>query len=191
MNFLILFARRFATPRAFVALLVALALAMVSIHILPTPWSLVRLRAITGGVSILDMEAHYTPAQAYARLLALREAGRSFYLWRVLTGLDVVLPFLMALTLSAGIQLLVGVRSGGGRWVLLPWYAAAADYLENLLIGFLLVQFPVEHPGVALVAGWVTTLKLLLYAMSTMTLAGLAARRIWRTRARANATFVG
>ena len=183
MNFLILFARRFATPRAFVVLLVALALAMVSIHVLPTPWSLVRLRAITGGVSILDMEAHYTAAQAHARLLALGEAGRSFYLWRVLGGLDVVLPFLMALTLSTGIQLLVGGRGVSERWVLLPWYGAAADYLENLVIGFLLITFPTEHPSVALVAGWITTLKLLLYAMSTFALIGFGARRIWQLRA--------
>jgi hypothetical protein len=183
MRSLLSFVRRFATPRAFAVLLVALALAMVSIHLVPTPWSLVRLRATTGGVSILDMEAHYTPSEAYARLTALGEAGRRFYLWRVLAGLDVVLPFLMALTLSAGIQLLVGGRGGSERWVLLPWYGAAADYLENLVIGSLLITFPTEHPFVAFVAGWITTLKLLLYASSTFALIGFGARRVWQSLA--------
>jgi hypothetical protein len=94
--------RRLAHPRILVALVAAVVLAMLTIHVFATPWSLVRLRALTGGLSILDMEPHYSGAAAYQRLADLGAVGRAFYLRRILLGLDIVLPPLMALMLSVG-----------------------------------------------------------------------------------------
>lgn len=159
--------RRLARPRILAALVGAVVLAMLTIHVFATPWSLVRLRALTGGVSILDMEPHYSGAAAYQRLLDLGDAGRAFYLRRVLFGLDIVLPPLMALMLSVAIRVALGpqIRAGDSRerLTLIPWIAVALDYTENILIGLMLVSFPTQHSYIGTLAGWVTTAKQLAY----------------------------
>jgi hypothetical protein len=174
--------RVLARWRRLALLVCLLALAMVSIHVAPTPWSLVRLRAVTNGVSILDMEAHYSGADAYRRLVALGETGRRFYLWRILGGLDVVLPVLMALTLSVAIRTALGAGVAGGdrreRWVWIPWMGAAFDYLENVLIAFLLLSFPTSHDNVGAVAGWVTSAKLVAYVVSMIVAVVLGCRAV-------------
>ena len=183
MNGIQLVVRRLARPPILVGLVVTLMLAMVSIHVVDTPWSLVRLRHLTGGLTILDQELHYSSAQAYQRLVSLGEAGRHYYFWRILAGLDVVMPLLMALTVSVAIRVLLSARreptDAHERWVLLPWAGAALDYAENVAIGVLLLAFPSRHPVVAAIAGWITTAKLSAYIASVFVVVALTLRR-WR-----------
>lgn len=158
---------RYATSRSLVALIVLLTFAMVSVHILDTPWSLVRLKHMTGGVSILDAQLHYSADGARNLLTALGAHGRTFYLWRVLAALDVLLPALFATVLTVamavGFRGLVGERSAWRFAQWLPLGAMLLDYAENGLIATLLLDFPVEHRIVAAAAGWMTTAKQLGY----------------------------
>lgn len=179
------FIERHASARRLVVLVALLAMAMLSVHVIDTPWSLVRLRSMTGGLGILDMELHYSGRHAYDLLTALGPGGRSFYLWRMLAALDVVLPVLFAAVLSVGMAVgfrgLIGEQSRIRRLQVLPLIALAADYSENVLIAFLLLRFPVEHSRIAALAGWVTTTKQLAYAASIIVCIAAGAAR-WRTR---------
>src|SRR4051812_42339413 len=91
---------RHATTRRLVALLVILAAVMVTVQAIDVPWSLVHLKLMTGGVSILDMQPHYSAHGAYDLLTALGPAGRDFYLWRMIAATDLLLPALFACVLS-------------------------------------------------------------------------------------------
>lgn len=174
--------RRLARPRILAALVGAVVLAMLTIHVFATPWSLVRLRALTGGVSILDMEPHYSGSAAYQRLVDLGALGRAFYLHRIFLGLDIVLPPLMALMLSVGIRVALGPRVRAGdpseRLTLIPWVAVALDYTENILIGLMLVSFPARHPYIGALAGWVTTAKQIAYISALPVILGA----VWSRR---------
>ena len=182
MNRILILVRRLARPPILLGLVITLVLAMLSIHVVDTPWSLVRFRHVTGGLSILDQEMHYSGAQAYHRLAALGETGRHFYLWRLLAGLDVVIPLLIALTLSVAILLLLSGRGVSSdtqdRWALLPWLGAALDYGENVAIGVLLLAFPSPHQVLAGIAGWITTAKLTAYAASVLVVVALGVQRL-------------
>lgn len=179
---LISLTRRLARPRILGALVLLVVLAMLTIHVFPTPWSLVRLRALTSGVNILDMEPHYSGDAAYQRLVDLGAIGRDFYLRRILLGLDVVLPPLMGLLLAVGTRVALGPRVAAGdrreQLTLIPWVAVGLDYTENILIGFMLVTFPARHPYIGALAGWVTTAKQLGY-LSGLVAIGVAA---WNRR---------
>jgi hypothetical protein len=177
---------RYATARLLVVLLLIFAVVMVSVQALDVPWSLVHLERMTGGVSILDMQFHYSAQGARDLLTALGPDGRSFYLRRILAELDVMLPALFAVVLSVATAVsfrgLVDERSG---WRLAQWLPIAAmllDYAENVLIAKLIFDFPVEHPAVAAAAGWTTTAKQLAYVTSVAVCLGAAAVRFGRRR---------
>ncbi|MEP6619759.1 MAG: hypothetical protein ABJE47_10595 [bacterium] len=174
---------RHATGRLLTALVVILIMAMVSVHVLDTPWSLVRLKHMTGGVSILDAQFHYSAQAATDVLTALGPRGRAFYLWRVLAALDVVLPLLFASVLTVAMAIsfrgFVDEESPWRLAQLLPVAALLLDYTENGLIAKLLLDFPVEHAALAAAAGWTTTVKHLAYATSVVIcLSAVAARRV-------------
>ena len=172
---------RHATGRLLALLIFILLVAMVSVHVLDTPWSLVHLKRMTGGVSILDAQFHYSARGAHELLTALGPDGRAFYLWRILASLDVLLPALFATVLSVamavGFRGLVDERS---PWRLVQWLPLTAmllDYVENALIAKLLVDFPVEHHALAAAAGWTTTAKQLAYVTCVVVCLTAAAAR--------------
>ena len=164
---------RISTPRAMVVSIVLVVLALISVHLLDAPWSLIRLREISGKGEILDMRLHYSPPEAYALLDGLGPSGREFYLWRLLGFADVLLPLIFWFFGSIAITLGFPSRPA------LRWFPAAAlgfDYLENAAIAGLLVTFPRRHPALAAIAGWLTTTKFVFYGLS-LALVLLAATR--------------
>jgi hypothetical protein len=175
---------RYATGRLLIVLLLIFAVVMVSVQALDVPWSLVHLERMTGGVSILDMQFHYTAQGARDLLTALGPEGRAFYLRRILAELDVVLPALFAVVLSVAMAVsfrgLVGERSAWRLAQWLPLAAALLDYSENVLIAKLILDFPVEHSALAAAAGWTTTAKHLAYVASVAVCLTAAAVRFSR-----------
>ena len=173
---------RCATGRLLVVLALILAVVMMSVQAFDAPWSLVRLKHMTGGVSILDMQFHYSAQGAQDLLTALGPDGRSFYLWRILAALDVVLPALFAAVLTVAMAVSFrGSVDERSPWRLVQWLpliAALLDYVENVLIATLLVDFPTAHPAVAAAAGWTTTAKQLAYVTSVVVCLTAAAVRV-------------
>ena len=164
---------RCATGRLLGVLALILAVVMMSVQAFDAPWSLVRLKHMTGGVSILDMQFHYSAQGAQDLLTALGPDGRSFYLWRILAALDVVLPALFAAVLTVAMAVSFrGSVDERSPWRLVQWLpliAALLDYVENVLIATLLVDFPTAHPVIARPRpGWTTTAKQLAYVTSVV-----------------------
>lgn len=175
---------RRATGRLLLVLVLILVVVMVSVQALDVPWSLVHLKRMTGGVSVLDMQFHYTAQGARDLLTALGPDGRSFYLWRMLAALDVVLPALFATVLSVGMAVAFrGPVDERSPWRLAQWLPLTAmllDYIENGLIAKLLLDFPAEHPALAAAAGWTTTAKQVAYLTSVGICLTAAAVRVSR-----------
>jgi hypothetical protein len=143
------------------------------VHQVDMPWSLVHLKQMTGGVSILDERVHYSAQEAQDQLAALGSKGRDFYLRRILAELDLVLPVIFALVLTVAMATAFrGLVAEGSRWRFLQWLPVAAmvlDFTENALIAALLLDYPTTHPALAALAGWTTTAKLLAYLASVVT----------------------
>ena len=175
---------RRATGRMLVALVLILAVVMVSVQALDVPWSLVRLKHMTGGVSILDMQFHYSARGARDVLTALGPEGRDFYLWRILAALDVLLPALFATVLTAAMAVSFrGVVEQRSAWRFAQWLPLAAmllDYIENAFIAKLLLDFPREHATLAAVAGWTTTAKQFAYLACVLVCVAAGVARISR-----------
>lgn len=166
------FMERLTSRSRLIALFAFVVVALVSVHVVNTPWSLVRLRSISGGPVILDMEFHYNAQHAQELLTAIGPAGRSFYLWRMLGALDIVLPAIFAafllVAMSMAFRGVVAKESPLRALQWLPLAALALDYTENVLIASLLLTFPVHHPLVAAIAGWTTSAKTIAYATNVV-----------------------
>ena len=139
------------------------------------PLSVPYMRALAGGLPILDMRPGYTPSSAYQLLDALGGVGRSAYL-ALLWSVDLVLPALFGSFLSAAIR-----RGAFRAGRMIPLAGAACDYVENVLITVLLFAYPVRVPALVWVASAFTIVKQVGYASGVVlaiggAIAGLARR---------------
>ncbi len=147
-------------------MLAALALVffplILSVNLLDMPISLPRMKALTGGHTILDMVPFYTAEKAYQMLTAYGPAGRQHYL-RILFTVDIVLPILAASFLAVAITLVFPAGHPLRKLNVAPLLALAADYVENAAALALLLNYPNRLDGVASVAGAFTLAKHGLY----------------------------
>ena len=144
------------------------------------PFGLAALEKITGGAGILDMEFTYTPVQAYAMLAALGDAGRAFYLTRIVP-LDLVFPLAYTLFYAVAISWLLSrwlpAESPWMRLNLVPLVAGAADYCENIGVVAMLLAYPAELYGVAAFTAVISPIKYTFIAVSVLNI--LAAVAGW------------
>ncbi len=149
---------RVATVRLALALGVALFSLMAAVNLLDLPASVPRIRALSGGRTILDLMPMVSPDRAFATITAYGEEGRRQY-FLLLGTVDVVLPLLAAGFL--GVALTLAFRSRGALvWVnVIGVVALGLDYLENAGILAMLVAFPRRLDIVARLTGVTTLLK--------------------------------
>lgn len=152
------------------------------------PFGLSALAQITGGATILDMAFTYTPVQAYAMLAALGDAGRAFYLTRIVP-LDLVFPAAYTLFYAVAITWLLSCwLPEGSPWMRLnvvPLVAGIADYCENIGVIALLLSYPAELYGVAAFTGVMSPIKYTFIAGSVLIILGaLAGWAVSRLRGR-------
>lgn len=142
------------------------------------PFGLSALTELTGGAGILDMEFTYTPVQAYAMLAALGDAGRAFYLTRIVP-LDLVFPLAYTLFYAVTISwLLSRWLPAGSPWIrlnLVPLVAGAADYCENIGVIAMLLAYPAELYGVAAFTAVISPIKYTFIAVSVLLILAAAA----------------
>jgi len=116
------------------------------------PFGIARLKEMTGGVGILDMEILYTPEQAYSLLFAMGEAGRAFDLTHIVP-LDFLVPLFYSLAFSLLITWLLHrwlpEASTWHRLNVIPLVGGFCDYLENLGVIAMLLAWPAQIPDIA------------------------------------------
>lgn len=126
------------------------------------PFGLGKLKEITGGAGIPDMEFFYTPASLSSILDALGPAGREFYLTRIIP-LDMVFPLFYSLFFLIVLFRLMGalgiLNTGVVYLLTLPVLAGSADYAENFCFLSLLLKYPEPMNGLAVMASLFTLVK--------------------------------
>lgn len=122
-----------------------------------------------GEAPILDIRFGYSPDEAYHTLATFGEQGRHAYLL-MLAITDSIYPFVYALflILAASYVLKRALKedSISRLFNLVAIDVAIFDYVENLSIIYLLMQFPAHAPGVARLASIAGVIKWLALAIS-------------------------
>lgn len=146
--------KRFILP---VLMLFILTLAVLE----ASPIGEMRLKALSGGQGMLDMQFGYTPAHAYTMLGTIGETGRRLY--EQLLGLDylftVVYAALQTLLITALLRK-AGVPERFTMLNLIPFARCLLDMVENTLLLYVLARFPAQHASLVAVCGGVTVVKL-------------------------------
>ncbi len=140
-------------------------------NLLYFPLSVPYMKVLAGGTPLLDMRLGYTPGAAYHLLDVLGPTGRRSYL-KLLWGIDLILPSLFGLFLSAAIR-----RGGFRPWKAVPLLGSACDYAENGAITILLMNYPMREHVVAQFASILTLAKFVFYTSGVfLAIAGVFAR---------------
>jgi len=133
------------------------------------------LLRITGGANILDFEFGYTYEQAYDMLFALGVEGRAFYQTRILP-LDFPFPFAYMLFFTCFIALLMKHTTPSklfGYLLFVPVLAMLCDWIENVGILAMLINYPVLHNWAVTLASIMGMLKTIFMIGSITIIAGL------------------
>lgn len=130
----------------------------------------------------LDLYFCYSPEQAYAYLDALGAAGRSAYA-RMLLFPDLVFPLVYAMALSIALMLVLRRLLPLPRLslCLFPFLIVVADWLENLSLFIVTREFPERADVIAGYAGFFTSLKWMLIALTVLILLGSVTFRVARS----------
>jgi len=127
-----------------------------------SPIGVAGLLKVTDGVSILDYETRYTVDFAYTWLESMGEAGRSFHLLKIMP-LDFVYPPSLMLFMFGWISILLKVSTKDGSLIryfnVLPIIYLLLDYLENIGIISMIINYPARLATICVCTGWITSIK--------------------------------
>jgi hypothetical protein len=114
---------------------------------------------------MLDMSNFgYSVTAVYGLLTRLGATGRLIYIQQL--GIDILFAVIFALFQSVMISGLIKRSHAGDRWKilnLLPFLRSLLDLIENGLLLYIIIQFPVEFPALATAASLVTISKWIIY----------------------------
>ena len=166
---------RHATWRVFAIAFIAMTLARFALM----PWITARLG---GGPwpPPLDLDFAYSASDAFARIAAYGEHGRSAVPYFIFTG-DLLYPLAYTTCFAVLIALLAApLTARHPSWVrlnLLPFTIFFADILENTAIATMMKIYPAQPLYLGLTASVFTTAKWLLVAVVVLTVLILIALR--------------
>jgi hypothetical protein len=183
--------QRFTTRRYILPLFVLLVIVLAFMEV--SPIGSARLKALSGGTGMLDMEFGYSPAQVYGFLDRIGDAGQQIY--KVLLGLDylfaVVFMLLQALLITNLLQR-AGINHSGLQLLnLLPFVRSALDALENCFLLAILFQYPAQFPALVAASSALTISKLVVHRMIIVLTFSLGAWISTRTLLLKNKVQVG
>ena len=140
--------------------LVIAIMVIIPINFLAFPRMAWHFRNLSGGVSTLDVQFAYTPAEALRIVGNYSSPARNFYLLIEWTA-DLLYPAtyatLFALLLALILKTAVAEDHPFRSFALLPYLMMVADYTENISISLLLLLYP---PGIlAAIAATASFLK--------------------------------
>ncbi len=130
-------------------------------------------QAIANGLSeSIDTSWFYNAASLYRIAESYGESGRAFYIQQRWT-FDLVWPvvyFLFIFSLSSLFYKSIGL-SKMNRWILsFSWFAIFFDYIENIFVSLVMLNYPNPTPLIADFAGTFTSLKWIFLGMSFIVL---------------------
>lgn len=111
------------------------------------------IKALSGGVGVIDLEFYYLPTKVHSMLSSYGAEGIHFYLiaqWTV----DFIFPIIGGLFFASCL-----VWVGARRWWWLGLAVTFADWIENIFVTMLLMQFPDFSVAVAVLSCLFTVLK--------------------------------
>mgnify|MGYP003382171708 CR=1 FL=1 len=121
-----------------------------------------KIKALSGGTDLIDLQLFYTAEKIYAMLASYGEAGRSLYLFFAASG-DLIYPVVYSVFLGLILSwLLQRAFAKDSRWQMLnvaPLFGMLFDWLENANIITMLSLFPDVHPNIARLGSACTSLK--------------------------------
>ncbi|MCR4590796.1 MAG: hypothetical protein K5668_08250 [Lachnospiraceae bacterium] len=127
-----------------------------------SPIGVAGLLKVSNGVSILDYETRYSVDYAYDWLTRMGEAGRNFHLTKVMP-LDIFYPPAFMLFMFSWCSLITKkITSSDGIIKCLPALSVIyllLDWLENIGITAMLINFPVRLNMICIATGWITSIK--------------------------------
>jgi len=140
-----------------------------------------RLKEISGGTGMIDMQFYYSPDTAYGMLNSMGMYGRSFY--SKLLGLDIIFSLAFMFAGSSLITFLLENLKINHLWFklnTLPLFRSLFDVLENCFLWILILNYPQKNRVVATIAAVMTTTKWLVYTVLLMTLLMLVILSVYR-----------
>ena len=111
------------------------------------------IKALSGGVGVIDLEFFYTPTKVYTMLGAYGTEGLHLYLiaqWTV----DFVFPIIVGAFFSTCL-----IWIGAKQWWWFGLLVTLSDWIENIFVTLLLYQYPDFSPPIAMVSCFFTSLK--------------------------------
>lgn len=139
------------------------------------PFSVEKIEKVSGGFGIPDARIYYSFTQLQEIFQHYGDAGRHLYL--KLQWIDMFYPLVYA-SLFSVLLYLVFNRTRLYKLVVLPFVAAAFDYVENILLRISIHSFPHMSPTVVHISGVITYMKwLLLFFAFFLLIFGV----VWKT----------
>jgi len=111
------------------------------------------IKALSGGVGVIDLEFFYAPEKALSMLRSYGPEGIRLYLFAQWT-VDFVFPIIGGLFFATCLLWI-----GGRRWWWLGIVLTTVDWIENIFVTILLLQFPKFLPSIAVMSCVFTMLK--------------------------------
>lgn len=132
------------------------------------------IKALSGGIGVIDLQIFYNPEKARAMLEAYGPEGRHLYLiaqWTV----DLIFPAIGCF-LFATLLIWLGAR----RWWWLGLCLCTMDWLENVAVTWMLVRYPEFQPQVSWTSCLFTMAKWGSIAFTLLLVLFYGGRRLFR-----------
>lgn len=119
------------------------------------------MKAMTGGIGLINFESSYNASKAYQMLVAYGEAGRMLHINAEIVDMFYIPIYTLFFSgiLTFFFSMSLEVTSKWRKLNLLPFVVGAFDYAENIGIFTLLFSFPAQLTTVANITGILTTIK--------------------------------
>lgn len=131
------------------------------------------MKKVSGGVGVLDLEPTYSVEKAYEMLDMMGEVGRQFYLFRIIPQ-DFIFPLAYGIAFSLIILYLIHKIMPKNEPALgiayIPLTAMIFDFLENICVINILIQYPKQLAGVVQISNLFTVIKSSLLGFTILTI---------------------
>lgn len=129
----------------------------------------------------LDSSFCYSPGKAYNIIDIKSEKFRKKYVLNALT-LDIIFPITYSLLFGIILTNLLNIAvSTDSLWYdlrFIPFLGGVADVLENICISFLIIQYPVKYPIIAIISSQFTSIKWTIFSSSLASIIILGIRAL-------------
>lgn len=129
-----------------------------------------KIRKLSGGTGVMDLQFYVSPGKAYEMLAAYGAAGRHLYFRFIFLDMLYPLSYLlfMCLLISVIAQKLFPLRSARQKLNLLPFTVFLMDYTENLTTFVMLINFPRRLGALSQIHSVATPLKWIFCAITVL-----------------------